>query len=504
MRKIELYYVNGEKTQPDDLLNAAAKGLVGMLDPFSSYMTEKETNKFRETLGQEYAGIGAVVQVDPRTRYLTIIRPIYSGPAYEAGLRSLDQVVEVEGDSTYNRTVEDLVGKLKGPKGTPVKIKVFRKGWRRPREFVLTRRRIVLVSVKHDMLPGSIGYLNLAQFGEKANVEVEAALTDLEERGMRALIFDLRGNPGGLLNAAVQISDKFLKDDQLIVYSEGRNPQIAPRKEFRTSDRATHPDYPIVVLVDGSSASASEIVSGALQDTQRATLVGRRTFGKGSVQQLMQVEATDRKSTLRLTVAYYYLPSGRCIHREPGKEGGVVPDVEVTLPEDPASVIEARDKLVAARVAEKFVQSSLADKPELLKELANFDQFDTSRYPGFDEWFAGLNTHLDPEQVRPLVRGFARRLVQDARGQEFAFDLQEDIILQHGVVEALKLMGETPADHEPYGLLAERLEIARATAEAASKGLEVEPPLEFEDKKADPESPEKPKQDEPEKPKRDF
>ncbi len=479
VRKIRLYYVDEDKTKKDDLIDAAAKGLVGSLDPFSSYMTEKETDKFRETLGQEYAGIGAVVQVDPRTRYLTIIRPIYSGPAYRAGLRSLDQVVEVEGESTYNKTVEELVGKLKGPKGSPVEIKVYRKGWRRPREFTLKRDEIVLQSVYTDMLPGDIGYLRLSQFGEKATQEVEDALKTLEDEGMRALIFDLRGNPGGLLSAAVEVSDKFLGDDRLIVYSEGRNPQIAPRREFRTHDANTHPPYPMIVLIDGSSASASEIVSGALQDHGRATLVGLQTFGKGSVQQLMPVETTKGRTTLRLTIAYYYLPSGRCIHRALGNGvGGVDPDVVVTLPDEHAWVIEERDRLIASREVDAYIEKHWLGNKELLKELSDFDGFETSKWPEFQEWFEGLGTKLEPEHVREVVRSYARRLAQDDVGREFAQDLQSDVVLQSGVLAALEKLGEEPAEHDRYKILADRLELARADAEKKADADKPAPPIE--------------------------
>ncbi|MHC4831566.1 MAG: S41 family peptidase, partial [Planctomycetota bacterium] len=254
-KNIKEYYVEeDERTEDKQLFDEAAKGMVGSLDPFSSYMTEKETQDFRQSMSGSYAGIGAVVSIDPKDKLLTIIRPIYSGPAYKAGLRSLDKITKVEGESTFGKKVEQLVTKLKGKPDTPVKISVFRKGWKKEREFTLMRGTITLKSVHHKMLPGKIGYISLSQFGDKAVDEIEDAMTELEQQGMRAMIFDLRNNPGGLLTAAVDISDKFLKDNKLIVYSQGRNKRIAPRRDYRTRQTSTHPDIPLVVLINGASA----------------------------------------------------------------------------------------------------------------------------------------------------------------------------------------------------------------------------------------------------------
>jgi carboxyl-terminal processing protease len=451
-KKIQAFYVDDdERIKVKELADAAAKGMVASLDPFSSYMTEKETKEFDDSMQGKYAGIGAVVSMDPKDKILTIIRPIYSGPAYRAGLRSLDKITEVEHEPTFGKTVEELVAKLKGEPSTPVRIKVYRKGWQKEREFTLLREEIQLESVRYVMMPGKIGYLSLSQFGQNAEREVEGALEDLESQGMRALVFDLRANPGGLLQAAVEIADKFLKDNKLIVYSEGRNPQIAARREFRTRDAATHPDYPVVVLVNHASASASEIVAGALQDWHRALLVGENTFGKGSVQQLMKVKATGEKSTLRLTIAKYYLPSGRCIHRdEKTGKGGVDPDIVVEMDSDPAWVIQEADKLMESQAIEKYVQGLWQNRKELVKELAVFDGMDASRYPGFDEWMATLDTKLDRERVRKLVRSVARRLVQDDRGKEFANDLEEDVQLQRGIYECLKKLGDDPSRYAEY------------------------------------------------------
>jgi carboxyl-terminal processing protease len=471
-RHVRLYYVDeGEKTESKTLVDEAAKGLVGSLDPFSSYMTEKETRDFEESMQGEYAGIGAVVSMDPKDKLLTIIRPIYSGPAYEAGLRSLDKVTKVEGLSTFGKTVEELVSKLKGPAGTPVTITVFRKSWEREREFTLTRARIHLDSVKYTMLPGKIGFLSLSQFGQTAVREIEDALVDLESQGMRGLVLDLRANPGGLLSAAVDISDKFLKDNKLIVYSQGRNPHIAPRREFRTRQTSTHPDYPLVVLVNGASASASEIVAGAMQDHERATLVGTTTFGKGSVQQLIKVRTTGGKSTLRLTIAKYYLPSGRSIHRDPETgEGGVEPDIIVEPEDQEPCVVREIERLLERNEIEPFVEQLWAEHEDLMVELAVFDGLDWKRYPDFDTWYATLNTTLDRDNVRKMVRAGIRRRAQDRRAAEFAQDYQADEQLQRAIYEVLEKLGEDVTSVPQYLIFAHKF--AAKPAEK-KEGVEV-------------------------------
>ncbi|MBI4576777.1 MAG: S41 family peptidase [Planctomycetes bacterium] len=443
LEDVRRYYIDEKLTDHDALVNAAVKGLVGSLDPFSSYWDERETAAFKESISGSYAGIGAVVSIHPRDRLLTIIRPIYSGPAYRAGLRSLDRITEVEGVSTYGKTIEELVSTLKGTHGSEVHIKVFRKGWRAEREYTIVRETIELASVHRAMLPAGIGYLSLSQFGETAVAEVEEALQALEAEGMRALVLDLRSNPGGLLEAAVEIADKFLDRGRLIVYSEGRNPEVAPRKEFWTRGESTHPPVPMVVLVNGASASASEIVSGALQDHARAVLVGEQTFGKGSVQQLLGLTATRGASTLRLTVAKYYLPSGRSIH-----EVGVAPDIVVAPPPEDPRVLEPLERLRASGALQAYVEAHFEAQRGLFLELAAFDWGEAARYPGFEELHASLETTLDRDVVRRELREAVRARVQDELGHEFASDLQEDLQLQRGVLVLLGRLGLAP-DADP-------------------------------------------------------
>ncbi len=427
LSKIDLYYVtdDGDMLEKQRLLDAALKGMVAALDPFSSYMTGDEWKSFIEGMSQEYAGIGAYVNKDPQDGFLTISRPFYKGPAFRAGLRSLDKIVEVTGVSTHNLDIQEIISKLKGAPGSKVKIKVFRRGWDGPREFEIERENIEVKSVYHEMLPGSVGFLSLSQFGQDASEEMARALDDLVSQGMVALILDLRNNGGGYLNQARDIADLFLPADKVVCFSKGRNQVIAPYTEHKTSKPARG-GYPIVVLVNGASASASEIVSGCLKDHGRALLVGNKTFGKGSVQQLLPLNASDGR--LRLTIARYYLPSGISIH-----EVGVEPDVLVELADRPVWKNEA---MAAIQVAvDDYVFQHFAENKATFHALAAFDGYDPSRYPGFDEFFGSLSTELSAEDVRELVRAEVRRLCQDDLSRFFPTDLQQDEQLQRAIYE---------------------------------------------------------------------
>jgi C-terminal peptidase prc len=494
--RIREQYVDEKKTDVQKLIDHAASGLVDSLDPFSSYMNEETLNDFNSSIRQQYGGIGAVVQIDRKSGFLTIQRPIYGNPAHRAGLRTLDRIVEVEGQTTKGRTVSELVNVLKGPPGTPVTVKVQPFLGGEERTLQITRDQITLSSVRFDMLPGHIGYLQLAQFGAYATQEVEEALKELEKAGMRGLIFDLRGNPGGLLSAAVEIADKFLDDDKLVVYSEGRRgTRFGTRQEdggpavaHRRRTMAKHPDYPVIVLIDENSASASEIVAGALQAHDRALLVGRQTFGKGSVQNIFPLQSVGEKAALRMTIAYYYLPDGRCIHRERDVEtwrfleriraeiegwkqdgllneaqaqelldkyeqapGGVEPDYRVDTVVLTPEKQRAYATILDLQLIEEYVQETWNQNRDAFHALAVSDGFDAERYPAFDALWTKVQeklddtskANIDKNDVRLLVRSYVRRFTQDDLQRVLTNDFQEDRQLQAALVIATERTGQT-------------------------------------------------------------
>ncbi len=318
MELIKRNYV--EVPDMKDLIQGAIRGMVSNLDPHSSYMNEKQFKEMNMDIRGEFTGVG--IQIGIKNQQLTIISPIEDTPGYRAGLAAGDKIMKINDEWTKDLTIEQAVDKMRGLKGTSVRLLIYREGWDKPREFKIVRDVIKVVSVKSKMLDNGIGYVRIIQFQGQTSDELEKALKTLESKGMKKLVIDLRNDPGGLLDASVDVSSKFMPKDKLVVYLQGRQPN--DRKDFLTTGSDIPRTYPIVVLVNTGSASASEIVAGALQDSKRALIVGTQTFGKGSVQTVFPLESGGG---LRLTTAKYYTPSGRSIQNV-----GITPDVEVKLP----------------------------------------------------------------------------------------------------------------------------------------------------------------------------
>jgi carboxyl-terminal processing protease len=462
-------YPDKAKCDLDKLFEQAGKGLIGSLDPFSQYMDEAEVVATQEMLRQDYGGIGAYVGL--RDQAFTILQPIYNAPAYKAGLRALDTILEVDGRKTIEAMqkggITEVISKLKGKPGSIVKVTFYRRGFAKPVEVDVVRDVVHIQSVHTAMLPGRLGYIRLTRFGEQSDDEVGEALKELADRqGAKGLILDMRDNPGGLLRAAVDIADRFLAGDKLIVYSEGRE-SFAPRKDFRSGGGPEDERLPMVVLVNAGSASASEIVAGCLQDQRRATLVGEKTFGKGSVQQIIPLRTTDGRTQVRLTVAKYYLPSGRCIH-----ERGVDPDIAAGRTETDDYLLRRVFELRRNHVFEDYARSIWKDNRDALRSVIEDDGGKTDGYPGFDAWLKGLGTAPPPpESARLEVRQVLRRMAQDEVQREYACDLASDEVLQRGALELLRKMGVDPTSIAQYKELPDRF---KETA-SPEKGLTALP-----------------------------
>ena len=321
------------------LLEAALRGMIKELDPYSSYIPPEELARFNQQVEQQFGGIGIQVQPDPRTRRILVISPLPDTPAYKAGVRAGDIVTEVEGYDTENMPLSRAVELMKGPPGETVSIKVRHMSATEDEEISMERAIINVKSVLGDKWGenGSwdflvddeqkIGYVRLTQFGRKSAEELAVAIDTLQKQGMKGLVLDLRFNPGGLLSQAVKISDLFVESGT-IVSTEGKNTK---KRTFEATKSGTLPDFPMAVLINRFSASASEILSACLQDHKRAVVIGERSWGKGSVQNVIELEAGA--SALKLTTAGYLRPSGKNIHRFPDSkvtdEWGVHPDDEV-------------------------------------------------------------------------------------------------------------------------------------------------------------------------------
>jgi carboxyl-terminal processing protease len=308
LKHVETYYVD---TVPEaDLYRKAVDGmLLELHDPHSVFLPPDRLAKLNESTTGRYAGVG--IQMDVRDGWITVVTPLPATPAQRAGIVTGDRIVEIDGRSTHSWTSEEAMKALRGAPGSPVRVVVERPGNPARLPFTLTREEIHSRSVQHAMmLRDSIGYVDLTIFSENSDQELRTAVDSLRSRGMRSLVFDLRGNPGGLLDQGVGIADLFLDPGQKIVSMRGR----ARESDHDFVDRLPQPwpQLPVVVLVDSGSASASEIVAGALQDHDRALIVGTTTYGKGSAQSLFQVSDS---SALKLTTALWYTPSGRSINK---------------------------------------------------------------------------------------------------------------------------------------------------------------------------------------------
>ncbi len=480
IERVQNYHLLGEELKGTEgrerLVTAAAKGMLQTLDLHSTYFSSAEFERWILDLRRHYAGIGAYV--DTVDNVFTITRPIYSGPAYGAGLVSGDQILKVDGWDTYNENNDDIIRRLKGEPGTEVTISVYREGWQKAREFVIERRVIDIASVNWDMLPGDIGYVEVLGFAQDTTVEMIKALRELESKQMKGLILDLRNNSGGYLDEAVNMCSMVLPPGEEVVYTEGRG--VRRQSYPSTSLPGYSKPYtgPMIVLVNSRSASASEIVSGCLQEAQRALVVGDKTFGKGSVQQAFPLDTRpgdelrtdanhnqaydpgdtyrdidgDGKYTypvnVKITNARYYLASGKSLHTERDldgrivKDGGVEPDVEIEFSAlagwENHELAELFDRLDGEDPFQEYVRERFDAHRPLFHELAFGDNHDTGRYPEFEAFRDGLETPLSDNTLRLVLRARVRDRVADDLGKVFPGgviygDWQEDNQLQAAI-----------------------------------------------------------------------
>ena len=317
---LQQHYV--DKIDTNEVIVGAINGMLTSLDPHSAYMPPEDFKELQEETKGSFTGIG--IEITIRDGVLTAVSPIEDTPAYKAGIRAGDQIVRINGELTKSMTLMDAVKKLRGKKGTRVTITIYRQGWPEPRDFVLVRDVIPLHSVRSMMLEPHLLYVRITNFQANTTRDFVQALNRAgKQHSLDGLLLDLRDNPGGLLDQAIKVADVFI-DRGIIVSTRGRDPEQNMRFEAHKGN--SRYSFPLVVLVNGGSASASEIVAGALQDHKRAIIVGTETFGKGSVQTIIPM---PNGAGIRLTTARYYTPSGRSI-----QETGILPDVIIpfTIP----------------------------------------------------------------------------------------------------------------------------------------------------------------------------
>lgn len=524
-------YYDTEKVRAAKLEDAAAEGLSAALDPHSGYLPPEENARLLESLDPSYGGVGAYVQNDVNNRdAFTISRPIFGGPIDRAGLRSGDVITAIDGHPTAGLSVDECVRRLKGPAATNVVITVFRRGWTETKDFELTRARITVPTTAYDVLPGKIGFLQITSFSEETAAEVARVLDELDAAGIEGLILDLRSNGGGYLRSAVDIASQWLPKGALVVSERGRQ-GVMPSKEHRSTGAGERRHaVPIVVLMNQFTASAAEILSGALQVHGRARLVGTMSYGKGTVQFPLDLASrpgetfvdqerpaaggrmappngrydgpekftdangngrwdpgetfadsngngrydpgepfTDTNQNgrwdpgggLKVTVGAYYLPDGRNLKRDvkivDGKVvpvGGLSPDVEPKPEAFDLWEIQAQNALEKTGKVRAWVDSLFEQDHEGMARLARSDRNDPAAYPGFEAFFAGLDTKLTPQGVRWLVRFHVRRHLGDDLRRELVGDVVDDLTLQAGLRDLFQTLKKDLAAEPDLAFLA--------------------------------------------------
>lgn len=487
LRMAQREHMEGAKFSREELLAGAASGMLNVLDPYSTFFSGEEYKEFWFDLNPEYGGIGAYVNTI--NGVFTIIRPIYSGPAYQVGLLSDDKILAVDGWSTMDQPNDEVIKRLKGPPGTEVKLEVFREGWSDPKDFVVERDKIELPVLQQEMLPGNVLYLELISFTVDCGYRVASSILEAQAAGeLNGVVLDLRNNPGGSLSQAVRVCDVFLPPNKLIVTTRAR---IGEVERHQTRSQALVPDdIPLTILTNEYSASASEIVAGALSIHGRATTVGERTHGKGSVQQLRPLPGLndepyhddnrnrmkdewekfddlngngeyDFGPKIKLTIAYYFLPDGSTIHNQRDhegrivEEGGVEPDIHVAFENYEPIVLRELNRLLDETAFRDYAQELFDADKDLGVELAIYDARDTGRYPGWDQYYDSLGTYLEEDIVRQWVRRALRTMVSDLRGKMFPGggfrgDFEEDPQLQAAIAEVLRANGGKTDDVPEY------------------------------------------------------
>jgi carboxyl-terminal processing protease len=379
---VERNYV--EPVNVSNLIHGAINGMLETLDPHSSFMSPEVFKEMQTETRGSFGGVGFEITI--RDKILTVVAPIEDTPASRAGIISGDQILRIDGASTKDINLMDAVKLMRGPEGTRVTITIMRSGFTEPKDITLTRAIIPIRSVRSKMLEDGYGYIKIIQFIEKTHADMKTALDRLEGKDgtLKGLILDLRNDPGGLLEQAVKVADEFL-DSGLIVYTEGR--VEGQKMKFYAQKKAKTHNYPLIVLVNGGSASASEIVAGALQDQGRAVILGTQTFGKGSVQTIIPLEDG---SAIRLTTARYFTPNGRSIQAQ-----GISPDI-VVADLSPESRGAANPRFMR----EKDLEHHLRGEGEKASPDKNLEK--PPETPLKKEAAAGSETQEDPPLNRAL------------------------------------------------------------------------------------------------------
>jgi carboxyl-terminal processing protease len=464
LAKIEATYV--EDVDIKDLMYGAIRGMLSTLDPYSVFFDEDSFEKFRVTTEGEFGGLG--IQITVRDGILTVVSPIEGTPAYDLGIRSGDRIVQIEGESTRGITVDGAIDKLRGEPGTKVDITILREGLEDLLDYTVTRDIIKIDSVPYAfMLNDRIGYVRVSRFARTTADELNAKLDELDSQGMQELIIDLRSNPGGLLSQAVDVSDIFLDTGELVVSTKGRIDEQNQSYYARTPARFDR-EFPIVVLINGGSASASEILAGSIQDWDRGIVAGTTSFGKGSVQTLMRLRPLTKDCAMKITTAKWYVASGRAIekpehwmgedetaaaeadtadqeaekpeYRTAGGRivyggGGVTPDVTIEPTRIPDIVVDLERREEFFEFAIDYVAKNGPPKDFEVTDQVWNDFVDFLSKDEFEFDLAGLEEHRD--EIELSIR---RDMARHVSGREAAYEIA--LRADHQLNRTVEILGK--------------------------------------------------------------
>ncbi len=448
-RELNVFYV--DETDPGDLMKKAIDSMLESLDPYTSYIPESEMEDFRFMTTGQYGGIGAIIS--KREDYVIISEPYEGFPAQKAGLIAGDKLIEINGKSVKGKSTEDVSKVLKGQPNTTVNVVIEREGEEKPFEVELKREEVKVKSVPfYTMLEGEIGYIKMTSFTRNVSKEVAEAYKELtKDKDIKGLVFDLRGNPGGLLNEAVNTTNLFIDKDLEVVSTKGKVKDWD--KVYKTLNQPLDKDIPLVVLINSRSASASEIVSGAIQDLDRGVVIGQRSFGKGLVQQTRKL---SYNSQLKVTIAKYYIPSGRCIQaldytsrnddgsvgsipdslkteyktlngRSVWDGGGVKPDISLEPRKYSNILISIMSKRHIFDFANKYYREH-----ETLPSSSVFEVND-ELYNNFITYLSGKDYEYETRTEKAIAK-----LIKDANKEKYVSDLQAEIDALEAKMEASK------------------------------------------------------------------
>lgn len=381
---IETNYV--EEVNNEELIHGAIKGMMATLDPHSNFLPPEVFKDMKIDTSGKFGGLG--IEIGIKDGVLTIISPIEDTPAWRAGLKPLDRIVKINGESTKGLTLIEAVSKMRGKKGSKVIVSIYRRGFKKTKNVTVVRDIVKIRSVKSEMLEPGIGYVRLSSFNENAASDIKKAMMRIEKKKkLTGLVLDLRNNPGGLLDQAVEVSSLFLKEG-VVVSTIGRDKDQKEVKHVRKG--YTRTEFPIAILVNSATASAAEIVAGALQDHHRAVIMGEGTFGKGSVQTVIEL---GRDMGLKLTIARYYTPSGRSIQGE-----GVYPDIFLDQYD---SKLLAKARIKGNGMREKDLKGHIKGKKKKEKEEFSLEELTTLGQKKKDDKDGDADEDMTPMRYEP-------------------------------------------------------------------------------------------------------